>query len=77
MIRYLARRVEHAGQVFQLSIVEIFQDKTGLWHVKISPFEREIHSTPYYNGTLRITDPTDPSQPFTNGNVLQPSVVMG
>lgn len=76
MTRYLARRVEHAGAVHSLSIVEVVQTPDGLWHVKVYPFSREVHSTPYHNGTIRVVDPHDSSQPFIDGSPYPPELIL-
>lgn len=72
MTRYLARRIEHAGKIYTLSIVEALIGSDGLWYIKIEPFEHEIHSTSYHNGTLRIVDSADSSKPFSNGSPYPP-----
>lgn len=64
-IRMLARRVEHAGRVYPLSLVEAMQGADGLWRIAVAPFTRETASTPYHSGTLRVADPTDTSRPYT------------
>lgn len=60
--RYLARRILHQGERFQLSILEVmFRD--GVYEVKITPFEREIHSTSYHGGTIAVCSrKCDPSE---------------
>lgn len=63
-IRMLARRVEHAGGVHTLSVVEASLGADGLWHVAVAPFVRETAATPYHGGTLRIADPADPAAPY-------------
>lgn len=64
-IRLLARRVEHHGTVYELSLVEARPGDDGLWHVSVSPFERETASTPYHSGTVKVADPDDFSRPYS------------
>ena len=51
--RYLARHVIHRGCRVNLSILEIVCE-SGIYDVKITPFEREVHSTSYHDGTIAV-----------------------
>jgi hypothetical protein len=53
--KILARRVMLDGKSYGLSIVTICGDQ-----VKIEPFEREVHSTRFVDGTLVITSGRPP-----------------
>lgn len=64
-VRLLARRVEHAGRVYPLSLVEATLGADGLWRVAVTPFERETAATPYHSGTVRVADPDNPLLPYT------------
>lgn len=65
-IRLLARRVEHRGTVHAgLSLVEARLCDDGLWHIAVTPFERETASTPYHSGTVTVADPADHSLPYS------------
>lgn len=64
IIRMLGRRVEYLGKVYPLSLIEAAPGSDGVWHVAITPFERETASTPYHGGTVRVF--------FPNGNACPP-----
>ena len=72
--RILARRIEHAGHVYTLAIAEISHHSDGLWRVSIEPFTHETPGTVYHPGTLRICNPTDPSQPFFD-SAFEPKLI--
>lgn len=57
--RWLARHVVVDGTTYGLSLVEIYTGN-GLWHVSVTPFRQETHSTVYHPGTIKITTNKDP-----------------
>lgn len=67
MKRYLARRVIHEGHEHGLSIVTITKHADGLWHVDVEKYDREIYSTIYHPGTIKICDPLDGFSNFVPG----------
>ncbi len=62
-IRMLGRKVEYLGKIYSLSLIEATADPDGMWHVSVTPFERETASTPYHGGTVRISFPGGTAQP--------------
>ncbi len=67
-IRMLGRRVEYLGKIYPLSLIEAVPDADGIWHVAITPFERETASTPYHGGTVRVS--------FPNGHSNSPELML-
>ena len=63
-IRMLGRQVEHLGKTYPLSIIEAVEHSDGLWYVSVVPFCREVHSTPYHSGTIRVCNPADHTLPY-------------
>lgn len=51
--RYLAHRIVHRGREYKLSVLEIICE-SGRYDVRVTPFDREIHSTSFHNGTIAV-----------------------
>jgi len=68
-IRMLGRRVEYLGKTYPLSLIEAAPDANGMWHVSVTPFERETAATPYHGGTVRIVNPDNPHLPYTPSTI--------
>ena len=47
--RALAHRIVYAGKVYRLSIVDLSDGD-----VRITPFTGEVHSTPFFSGTIYV-----------------------
>ncbi len=52
--RYLARKIFHEGEVHPLSVLELHPAPD---YFRIYPFEREIHSTSFYEGSIYVLAP--------------------
>lgn len=52
--RYLARKIFHLGKMYTLSVLEI---NSAPEYFKIYPFDREIHSTAFFDGTIFVLAP--------------------
>ena len=56
--RWLTHRIVIDGEEHGMSIATI-ECRDGLWHVDIEKFTKEIHSTAFHSGTIRITTDKD------------------
>lgn len=50
-LRAMAHSIEYLGTPHRLAIAEISPDRKK---VDIRPFSHEVHSTPFFNGTVTI-----------------------
>lgn len=60
MLRWLAQKVLTPQESFRLSILTVEQNAAGQWRWSVKPFEGEMHSTVYYNGTIRVIPAESP-----------------
>lgn len=72
----LARRVDHGGHMYSLSLITIVRSDDGMWNVSIEPFERETAATPYHSGTAMIRNGSNPELNFEGPSPLPPKLIL-
>ena len=57
--RYLAHHIIYRCKDHGMAVLELIERPDGTRRVSIEPFVREVHSTSFHSGTIRVTDGTE------------------